>query len=94
MIGHKRTEIIRVNTIWEPHVVTAAKLRSVIRSKLDNGLSRQTISDLIAEHVPPEALKRRGEGRARRVPVELIPLDQRVAFLAALARASALSPAN
>ena len=52
-------------------VVTASTLRSVIRSKLDSGISRNAVSQLIAEYVPPEARKLRKDGREYRLPVEL-----------------------
>ena len=77
-----------MNTVRELDVVTAATLRSVIRSKLHNGISREAISQLIAEFVPSEARKLRKDGREYRLPVELIPFDQRIAFLAALANIS------
>ena len=70
-----------MNTVREFDVVTAATLRLVIRSKLDNGISRRAVSQLIAEYVPPEVRKLRKDSREYRLPVELIPFDQRIAFL-------------
>ena len=74
-------------------VVTAAQLRAAVRSKLDSRTIRERISQLIAEYVPPEARKRHGGGRTR-LPLELIPFDQRTAFLASLAKMGAMDTPN
>lgn len=62
-------------------VITAATLRMAIRAKLRTGVGRRTVSQLILAHVPPNLIAGRDDAGLKRVPVELIPHDRRVAFL-------------
>jgi hypothetical protein len=65
--------------------ISSAALRMVIRAKLNEGISRRAISELILSFVPTQTMIERSAGpRSMRVPVELIENDRRVAFLKAL----------
>lgn len=64
-------------------VLTADMLRTSIRAKLRTGASRRDVSVLIRAYAPCVKTERKDE-RVYRVPVELIPLEQRVSFLDAL----------
>jgi len=66
-------------------VITSATLRAAIRAKIAEGVGRRAISLLISAYAPLDA----GGGRdddtgARRLPVEAIAHERRVAFLVAL----------
>jgi hypothetical protein len=66
-------------------IITSATLRTAIRAKISAGISRRAISLLIHGYAPPEA-QGRDEDSVRRLAVEVIPHERRVAFLDALAR--------
>ena len=65
-------------------VLTAEMLRTAIRAQLRVGTSRQTISLLIRSYAPPGVRTERMDEGVYRVPVELIPVERRTAFLDAL----------
>lgn len=68
-------------------VITATTLRTAIRAKVNAGISRQTISQLVSVYASPDAGMGRDDGTGvRRLPVEVIAHDRRRAFLAALDR--------
>ena len=60
-------------------------IRMVIRAKLREGISKRTISDLIASFTPEDVVAARTGERAMRLPVELVDKDRRMALLQALA---------
>lgn len=64
--------------------LTGEMLRTAIRAKLRMGANRRDISVLINAYAPQGASTKRTDGGVYRIPVELIPLDRRVAFLDAL----------
>lgn len=66
-------------------VITSAALRTAIRAKIDEGVSRRAISLLINAYAPalPTGGREDSTG-ARRLPVEVIAHERRAAFLAAL----------
>ena len=66
-------------------VLNGATLRMAIRARSQAGVSHRTISQLIAFYVPDALIRARGEG-ADRLPVELIPPDERTDFLGTLQR--------
>ena len=63
---------------------SVATLRTAIRAKLHAGADRQTISQLIRKYVPSSLGTLRVSDGVYRLPVEMIPLSQRMAFLNAL----------
>jgi hypothetical protein len=66
-------------------VITAATLRAAIRAKISAGISRRAISLLIEAYAPPRTRGRRDDDTGmRRLPVEVIVHERRVAFLVAL----------
>jgi hypothetical protein len=68
-------------------VITAATLRVAIRSKIRNGTSRRRISLLINVYAPAGVRSDRDDGTGvQRLAVEVIPHQQRIAFLEALER--------
>jgi len=77
------------------HVVTAAILRTAIRAKLAAGTSRRTVSMLINSYVPVATQAERDDDTGiRRLPVELIPHNQRPGFLRALEKLTDEAPAT
>ena len=75
-------------------VLSAAMLRTAIRAKLLAGIDRQTISRVIRKYVPGDANTMRLSDGEYRLPVELIPLKRRTAFLDALNELSDHRPAD
>jgi hypothetical protein len=74
-----------VSEVSELHIVlSATMLRTAIRAKLRAGTDRQTISRLIGKYVPNGVSTMRLTDGIYRLPVELIPVDRRTAFLDAL----------
>ena len=66
-------------------VITAATLRAAIRAKISAGISRRAISLLIHAYAPHRARGGRDDDTGtRRLPVEVIAHERRVAFLVAL----------
>ena len=66
-------------------VITSAALRAAIRAKIGEGVSSRTVSLLINSYAPSSTeAGRDDETGARRLPVEVIPHEQRAAFLIAL----------
>jgi len=66
-------------------VLSPASLRQVVRAKCSAGFCSQTISQLVACYVPADIIAGYNDG-SRRLPVELIPAHQRMAFLEAVQR--------
>jgi hypothetical protein len=76
------------------HVVTAAILRTAIRAKLAAGTTRRTVSMLINSYVPSGTHAERDDDTGiKRLPVELIPHNQRTQFLRALEKLTDEAPA-
>jgi hypothetical protein len=66
-------------------VIMAATLRAAIRANISAGISRRGISLLIEAYAPPSTRGRRDDDTGRRrLPVEVIAHERRVAFLVAL----------
>lgn len=66
-------------------VITAARLRAEIRTKIRAGASGRSISLLINAYAPPGIRSDREESSGvQRLAVEVIPHRQRAAFLEAL----------
>ena len=64
--------------------VSSAALRMVIRAKVNEGISKRAITELILSYIPAETAARYAGPRSMRLPIELIESDRRVAFLQAL----------
>jgi hypothetical protein len=74
-----------VSEVSEPDIViSAATLRTAIRAKVRAGTDRQTITLLIGKYVPSTRNTMRLSDGVYRLPVEMIPLSRRTAFLDAL----------
>lgn len=75
-------------------ILTPAMLRTAIRAKLRAGTDRQTISRLIRKYVPSALGTLRVSDGVYRLPVEMIPLSRRIAFLDALNELPSHHPAD
>lgn len=75
-------------------VLSAATLRTAIRAKLRTGTERQQISRLIRKYVPSAVGTLRVSDGVYRLPVEMIPLTRRTAFLDALNELPSHRPAD
>jgi hypothetical protein len=64
--------------------ITTETLRAAIRARISAGISRQAIILLIQTYAVENARHGRVQNGVRRLPVELIPNEWRVAFLDAL----------
>jgi hypothetical protein len=78
----------------ELDALSAATLRTAIRAKLRAGTNRRTITLLIGKYAPFARDTIRLSDGVYRLPVEMIPLSRRTAFLEALKELPGQRPAD
>lgn len=65
--------------------LTPGILRAAVRTKIDQGIASRAVWALISTYAEPISGKGRADGGGvRRLPVEVIPVEQRDEFLRAL----------